>query len=87
YGVDGGGVGAPGRQYLVRQDAGPHQMSMIAGELAGVDHAHLSAGDQFVIETPGGGGWGALGSSKSDEEEQAEVETEVEAEAETEAEA
>lgn len=58
YGAAGGWHGTAGRQHLVRPNLGPHDTSTIASEMAGVDHAHLNAGDQFIIETPGGGGWG-----------------------------
>jgi len=52
YGVDGGRPGAPGRQRLVRA----------AGdvlELGSVDGCEVAPGDRLVLETPGGGGWGA----------------------------
>jgi len=52
YGMDGGHPGAPGRQRLVRA----------AGdvlELGSVDGCEVAPGDRLVLETPGGGGWGA----------------------------
>ena len=52
YGVDGGQPGAVGRQRLIRADG--HEV-----ELAGVDAADVEAGDRLILETPGGGGWGA----------------------------
>jgi 5-oxoprolinase (ATP-hydrolysing) len=51
YGAKGGGDGEAGRQYVVRAD-GSREV------LRGIDGAHLNAGDRFIVETPGGGGWG-----------------------------
>jgi 5-oxoprolinase (ATP-hydrolysing) len=54
YGVDGGAPGSPGRQHVVRA----------TGErvdLASVDGCEVGPGDRLVLETPGGGGWGAAG--------------------------
>ena len=53
-GAAGGGAGAPGRQWVVRAD-GTRQ------ELHALDRAELDVGDRFVIETPGGGGYGQHG--------------------------
>jgi 5-oxoprolinase (ATP-hydrolysing) len=52
YGMHGGGSGAPGRQRVLR--AGGETV-----ELAPVDGIEVEAGDRLVLETPGGGGWGA----------------------------
>ena len=52
YGMAGGGDGAVGRQVLVRP-AGDHR------ELAGIDGCRVEPGDRLILETPGGGGWGA----------------------------
>ena len=52
FGLQGGSDGAPGRQWVERND-GTRQV------LAGSDQAELQPGDVFVIETPGGGGYGA----------------------------
>ncbi|HEV7587014.1 MAG TPA: hydantoinase B/oxoprolinase family protein [Longimicrobium sp.] len=52
YGVDGGLPGAPGRQRVVR--AGGETL-----ELGSVDGCEVALGDRLVLETPGGGGWGA----------------------------
>jgi 5-oxoprolinase (ATP-hydrolysing) len=54
FGLAGGEDGAPGRNTLYR-----------AGETAGIDVGGVATfagrpGDRLVIETPGGGGWGAL---------------------------
>lgn len=52
YGVGGGSAGAPGRAVVERVD----------GEcevLEPVDEREVAPGDRLVLETPGGGGWGA----------------------------
>lgn len=51
YGLQGGGAGSSGRQYLERRDG-----SII--ELSGSEECRLEIGDAITIETPGGGGWG-----------------------------
>ena len=51
FGLEGGEDGAVGRQWLERAD-GTHEV------LTGTDSAELKPGDVFVIETPGGGGYG-----------------------------
>jgi 5-oxoprolinase (ATP-hydrolysing) len=53
FGLDGGEDGAVGRQWVERVD-GTHVI------LTGTDSAELRPGDIFVIETPGGGGYGAV---------------------------
>ena len=52
FGLDGGQPGERGEQRLVRRDGQVER-------LEGVDQAELAAGDRLVLETPGGGGWGA----------------------------
>ena len=52
FGLAGGESGAAGRQWVERVD-GTHEI------LSGTDSAELNPGDVFVIETPGGGGYGA----------------------------
>jgi len=52
YGMAGGGNGALGRNSVERKDG-----SVV--ELGGTDKAEMRPGDIFVIETPGGGGYGA----------------------------
>ena len=52
FGLQGGEAGAPGQQWVERAD-GTRQ------PLSGTDSAELASGDVFVIETPGGGGYGA----------------------------
>jgi len=50
----GGAPGALGRHWLERADG-------TATAMAGCDSAQAGAGDLFVLETPGGGGYGAPG--------------------------
>ncbi|HJV80273.1 hydantoinase B/oxoprolinase family protein [Noviherbaspirillum sp.] len=52
FGMAGGKAGEPGRNIVVRRDGGVE-------ELAHVARTEMQAGDVFVIETPGGGGYGA----------------------------
>jgi 5-oxoprolinase (ATP-hydrolysing) len=52
YGAAGGGPGQPGRQRLVRAAGEVVELAPIAG-------CEVEAGDRLVLETPGGGGWGA----------------------------
>jgi 5-oxoprolinase (ATP-hydrolysing) len=54
YGLDGGGEGAPGRN-AVERAGGARE------ELPGRASLRLQAGDRLVVETPGGGGFGAPG--------------------------
>ncbi|GAB1579060.1 hydantoinase B/oxoprolinase family protein [Bordetella petrii] len=51
FGLAGGGAGQPGRNYIERADGSIE-------ELGPQDSAALRAGDVFVVETPGGGGYG-----------------------------
>ncbi len=50
YGLQGGANGELGRQYIIKKSGKKI-------DLKGNDAADLEAGDCFVIETPGGGGW------------------------------
>lgn len=50
YGIMGGKDGLPGKQYLIKKD-GSHV------SIKGIDNIDVVAGDRFIIETPGGGGW------------------------------
>src|SRR5690606_33116764 len=52
FGLGGGGPGDLGRNYVERVDG-----SRV--ELGPQDSIQLAAGDVFVIESPGGGGYGA----------------------------
>jgi 5-oxoprolinase (ATP-hydrolysing) len=51
HGLHGGASGAPGRQWVERQDGSIHEMG-------GRDRAELAVGEVLGLETPGGGGWG-----------------------------
>ena len=53
FGLAGGEDGAAGRQWVERADGSTEI-------LTGTDSAELAPGDVFVIETPGGGGYGAV---------------------------
>jgi len=54
YGLAGGGAGALGRNRVRRGDGRVE-------ELGGTDGTIMHPGDTFIIETPGGGGYGKLG--------------------------
>jgi 5-oxoprolinase (ATP-hydrolysing) len=49
----GGGPGLAGRNYVIRADGS-------TTELGPFEQAEMGAGDVFVIETPGGGGYGPI---------------------------
>ncbi|GGF07136.1 5-oxoprolinase [Aliidongia dinghuensis] len=51
YGLEGGAAGRPGRNRVERADG-------TVTELASTDETAMAPGDVFVIETPGGGGFG-----------------------------
>ena len=53
FGMDGGSAGAPGVNRVERADGRTETL----GHIGSVE---MAAGDVFVIETPGGGGWGPL---------------------------
>jgi 5-oxoprolinase (ATP-hydrolysing) len=52
FGVAGGGPGALGRNWVERAGGARE-------DLTGTDKAEMGGGDVFVVETPGGGGYGA----------------------------
>ena len=54
YGLHGGGAGAPGRQTLI-SPSGRIRL------LPGIAAVEVGPGDRLILETPGGGGWGASG--------------------------
>src|SRR5205823_12144300 len=58
FGLAGGGAGAPGVNRVERADGTVE----VLGHLA---TAAVHPGDVFVIETPGGGGFGAAGESSA----------------------
>ncbi|WP_428537417.1 hydantoinase B/oxoprolinase family protein [Rhodopila sp.] len=51
FGLEGGDDGLPGLQWVERADG-------TSQSLTGTDRAELGPGDAFVIQTPGGGGYG-----------------------------
>jgi 5-oxoprolinase (ATP-hydrolysing) len=53
YGMNGGEPGALGRQWIEHEDGSVDPMG-------GCDTVQVRAGDVFVIETPGGGGYGPV---------------------------
>jgi len=57
YGMAGGEPGAAGRNHVERADGG-------TVELGGTDKIEMRPGDVFVIETPGGGGFGRVAERK-----------------------
>ncbi len=52
FGLAGGQPGAPGRNAVLRADGRVEPLGHIGS-------VQMAAGDGFVIETPGGGGYGA----------------------------
>jgi 5-oxoprolinase (ATP-hydrolysing) len=52
FGMAGGGAGQPGRNFIERADGRVEALGHIGS-------AAMEPGDVFVIETPGGGGYGA----------------------------
>ena len=51
FGLDGGAPGACGHNYVLRLDGRREELPATAATV-------LEAGERFVIETPGGGGYG-----------------------------
>ena len=58
YGMAGGEPGAIGRNYVAAHRRHARSSS------AGTDTIEMNAGDVFVIETPGGGGFGKAAEAK-----------------------
>ncbi len=56
YGMKGGEEGAPGENLIKRQTENGRLVSLGPRGLVKLDK-----GDQFIIKTPGGGGWGSVG--------------------------
>ena len=54
YGMNGGAPGMTGRNYVERADGS-------IAEQGGTDSVEVAPGDVYVIETPGGGGYGPAG--------------------------
>ncbi|MEO8557497.1 MAG: hydantoinase B/oxoprolinase family protein [Rhodospirillales bacterium] len=57
FGLHGGEPGAPGRNYIVRANGKKET-------LGPTDRTEMNPGDLFVIETPGGGGYGKVVATK-----------------------
>jgi 5-oxoprolinase (ATP-hydrolysing) len=60
YGLEGGAPGALGRNHVERKNG-----EIV--ELQGTDRIDMQPGDCFIIETPGGGGYGAAAERKAAE--------------------
>jgi N-methylhydantoinase B len=58
FGLNDGDAGKVGKNYVIRQDRTKEVLNSTATVI-------MQPGDTFVIETPGGGGWGSDGSQKS----------------------
>ena len=58
YGLAGGAAGAVGRNWVERSDGSRE-------EFGGAHAVEMQAGDVFVIETPGGGGYGTPGAART----------------------
>ena len=58
FGLEGGGPGATGRQFILRADSRREAVS-------GIVSIDLGAGDAIHLETPGGGGFGGSGLTKA----------------------
>ena len=56
FGLEGGADGQPGRNYVIRADGEVEHLTATA-------EVQLRTGDRFVVETPGGGGYGPAGTS------------------------
>jgi 5-oxoprolinase (ATP-hydrolysing) len=56
FGMAGGGDGKCGKNYVLRADGRREELGFVAS-------TEMQPGDVFVIETPGGGGYGAAGTS------------------------
>lgn len=56
YGLEGGRSGETGKHFVVLRDGSQKILNW-------KDSADLQSGEQFIIETPGGGGYGSLGDS------------------------
>ncbi|HEX7044262.1 MAG TPA: hydantoinase B/oxoprolinase family protein [Burkholderiales bacterium] len=52
FGMNGGAPGAPGRNYVLRADGRREELGFVAS-------VQMNPDDVFVIETPGGGGYGS----------------------------
>lgn len=58
YGLEGGEPGCAGRQRVIqKREDGSNSSKTV--ELGAVDEYEVESGDRLILETPGGGGWGA----------------------------
>lgn len=64
FGMAGGQTGEPGRNYVVRADGHIEELAFVAS-------TQMNPGDVFVVETPGGGGYGAASATKAKKHAQA----------------
>ncbi|WLI91288.1 hydantoinase B/oxoprolinase family protein [Massilia sp. R2A-15] len=60
FGMAGGEPGAVGKNWVLRLDGSVEQLGHIG-------KVEMATGDVFVVETPGGGGWGKMGSGPQDQ--------------------
>lgn len=58
FGLEGGENGQTGRNRVIRKQGQSRALTPIIEELSGTATVQLNAGDVFIIETPGGGGFG-----------------------------
>jgi 5-oxoprolinase (ATP-hydrolysing) len=58
FGLEGGAPGSPGRNRVFRRNG-------TVEELSATQSVEVGPGDEFLIETPGGGGWGRSGGDGS----------------------
>lgn len=56
YGIQGGKAGAKGKQWIISDNGSRESLSSIDGK-------DLKAGDRFIIQTPGGGGYKSINSN------------------------
>lgn len=61
YGMRGGGEGARGLNTVIRRDGARETKGEVRVNVGGKGSVKVGAGDRFVVETPGGGAWGAVG--------------------------
>jgi len=64
FGVDGGHPGKCGRNYVLRTDGRQEELGFVSS-------TDMQPGDVFVIETPGGGGYGAPQNHRTEQEDTA----------------
>ncbi|MGH7003101.1 MAG: hydantoinase B/oxoprolinase family protein, partial [Alphaproteobacteria bacterium] len=62
FGMAGGAPGAKGRNWVERTEGAGETPVLVP--MTGTDKCEVKPGDVFVVETPGGGGYGAADSAK-----------------------